>query len=165
MTQDQEVLTALIKRIDKGKPKPEDITELRALLRSGVQHGHMVLSNHAILCQLIEAVASKPAAREIAHHEVEQLRQKFNYSASGPVERTLIEHITICWVRLQTAEHALTQAFGGSFTFIQAKYLELKLGEAQSRYLRAVALLEKLRRHTPPVQINIAQNQQIVRKG
>jgi len=73
----------------------------------------------------------------------------------------LIEHVGVCWLRLQMAERALTRVTSGQHALAEGRYCEARLTEAQARYLRAVALLEKLRRYAPPVQINIA-NQQVI---
>jgi hypothetical protein len=55
----------------------------------------------------------------------------------------------------------LTHNATGIHNAATARHLDARLESAQRRYLRAVALLERLRRHAPSVQINIA-NQQVV---
>lgn len=155
-------LRALMARIDKGKAQPGDMEQLRRLIAADGGRDLAALGERKHGRQLIDATPATPTARAVMRAEVERLQEACGYSRAAGVERALIEHIGLCWLRLQLAESALTHATAGQHTLNEGRYREARLSEAQTRYLRAVALLERLRRYAPPVQINIA-NQQVVR--
>lgn len=158
-------LRALVKRVNAENPSRADVAALRAALATGAGADLQAFTGLTLARQIVEAAGAKGAALAVVEAELTRLRADFGYKDSGPVERVLIDHALTCWARLQVAETKLTnfQSTGGSFA--QGRYHEDALTAAQRRYLRAVGLLERLRRYAPPVtMVNIA-NQQIVSAG
>jgi hypothetical protein len=153
---------ALLARVDKAKPKAEDLDALRATLREGGGGGVRALSSSAQITALVDSSTTSVGTREVMQAEIERMREAFGFERSHGVERALVGHVLLCWVRMQIAEAALTSGASGRHNMREGAYLDGRLSAAQGRFLRAVALLERLRRYAPPlVQVNIAQTQQI----
>lgn len=152
-------MAAITKRIDAGKAQPGDTAALRTSVLQGRTHA---LAPAPLAARLVEGISGGKAAQLVIAVEVERLQESIGHSHSTGVERALIEHIGLCWLRLQIAESALTQYTAVQHSPAEARYREERLTQAQTRYLRAVGLLERLRRYRPAVQINIA-NQQVVK--
>ena len=155
-------LKAIVKRIDTGKAQPGDLASLRAAVAQVDGSTPMVFAHTMLIRHIAEEATDNRSAQVVAVAEVERLQESLGFSRSTGVERMLIEHVGVCWLRLQVAESELTRATSGQHALAEGRYREVRLTEAQVRYLRAVALLEKLRRYAPPLQINIA-NQQVVK--
>ena len=154
-------LRALISRVDTAKPASKDVEALRVALQKGGINYVAALTGRALVKELINGMAPSASARAVVSAEVEELQNSLGYREGSPVERALIDHIGVCWVRLQLAEHVLSSVTSGQHALSDGRYREMRVTEAQTRYLRALALLERLRRYAPNVQINIA-NQQVV---
>ena len=154
-------LKELISRVDKKKPDPGDVAALRTALEKGGLCYAAAVAGRAQVKALVGAIEASEATRVLVTAEVEELQVSLGYAGCSAVERALIDHIGTCWLRLQLAEQSLTYVTTKQHTLNEGRYREARLTEAQTRYLRALALLERLRRYAPSVQINIA-NQQVV---
>ena len=78
------------------------------------------------------------------------------------MERLLIEHVALCWLRVQKVEGGYTAFMTQPEVVIaQADWWERKLTAAQARYVRAVESLARVRRMARPsaVQINVGDQQ------
>jgi len=73
----------------------------------------------------------------------------------------LVAHVALCWVRLQMTEQGYTSvATAEHMSLHEAEYWERRLSATQRRYLRAVGILERVRRlPRPSLQVNIGQKQ------
>lgn len=80
---------------------------------------------------------------------------------ANALERSLIQHVVLCWLRLHDCELRYHTMMGSEPTIAQANYWEKKLSANQARYLRAVETLARVRKLELKVQINVA-GQQIV---
>jgi hypothetical protein len=84
------------------------------------------------------------------------------YDHSSHLERLLIDHIVLCWLRLYDTELRYEAALKEGMSLTLGTYWERKLSSNQHRYLRAVeslARMRKLMERTPALQVNIAQQQ------
>jgi len=87
-------------------------------------------------------------------------RRDLSRPQDGPLEAMLVEHVALCWLRLQMMEQKYTGATSQSLSLAQGDYWERKLSSAQRRYLRAAETLARVRRLALPVmQVNIADKQ------
>lgn len=87
-------------------------------------------------------------------------RREIARPQDGPLEATLVEHVALCWLRLQMMEQRYTRATRESMSLALGDYWERKLSSAQRRYLRAAETLARIRRLALPVmQVNVAEKQ------
>lgn len=93
-----------------------------------------------------------------------ELRNDLGWQEAPAIEQLLIEHVTLCWVRLHAAEQLMT-ALQMEFENVKpesGRYIEARLSTAQGLYLRAVETLARVRRLAVPVLVqNNAVNQQV----
>jgi hypothetical protein len=156
-------LFTLYRRTNKANPKPEDVTALRRFLFEHPEKAKYIgdLSMQAEV-QLIEQALSNNKGAEIATTEVlHKMSEALGIDTAPAIERPLISHVCLCWLRLQLYEVRYTEASSGSLSLAQGAYMEKKLSEHQKRYLRAVETLARIRKLNINIQINMA-HQQIV---
>ncbi len=97
--------------------------------------------------------------------EAHALQRSLGIATATPLEKLLIQDVTICWVRLQGVEQTYSANFntGNGVTLTKAAYLEKRLSATHRRYLQSVESLARVRRLLGRViQVNVAQNQLIV---
>jgi hypothetical protein len=89
------------------------------------------------------------------------MRQGIGYETTPELERALIDHVVLCWLRVQKIEFAYTQVMAESSTFERGAYWERRLTAAQGRYLRVCESLARVRRlsRLAPLQVNIGGQQ------
>lgn len=94
--------------------------------------------------------------------ETDRLKRDLEYTASPQLEQLLIDHILTLRLQLLHAEKRYNDTVvNSSATVAAAAYQDKHLSACQSRYLKAVEMLAKVRRlarNTPSLQINIAQD-------
>lgn len=155
-------LPALIKRVDKSKADPDAVTALREYFIA-----------HPAVCDALGNLAEM-TTRNLAHRSfadvptrlailtrLETMRDDLGYQDANELERSLIQHVVLCWLRLHDCELRYHMMMGDNPTINQANYWERKLSSNQRRYLRSCETLAKVRRLNVKIQVNVA-NQQIV---
>ena len=96
-----------------------------------------------------------------------QVKQQLGYDTSNALEKAMIDHALVCWLRLAEAEtryEALQSE--NNVTITRQEHWEKRLAMAQHRYLKAVESLAKVRRllsAVPLAQINV--NSQVLNAG
>jgi hypothetical protein len=132
----------------------EDIS-LTGLIQSG-----RLSSMNFIRNELIEKISTGDF-RSLMLAEVEVLGTQLDFNNAPPLERLLIDHILTVRLRLLHAEALYNKCMGNqSITLKQGDYRERQLTQSQTRFLRAIenlARVRRLSRNTPSLQINIAQ--------
>jgi hypothetical protein len=97
------------------------------------------------------------AIPEVWRRQLEDLRATLGYDVSPPLERTLIEHLSLCWLRLNLMELRYDAVMASNTTFKHVEHTERRLSEAQKRYTRACEALARVRKlKLPALQVNIA---------
>jgi hypothetical protein len=154
-------LLPVVKRLNKGKPEAGDLSTFRAYLRRNPESWRDFgdLSEFAA-DGIIQGVSGDSlVVSEALDFGRLALREELGYSRSSGLERLLADHVVLCWMRMQEAEHRYTLARRDSLTIDQAAWLERRLSAVQARYLRACEVLARVRklvRDSPAVQVNIA---------
>jgi hypothetical protein len=88
--------------------------------------------------------------------QMREMRDALGYETAPPLERPLIDHACLCWLRLALMELHYSALTDGN-TFRAFEHAEKRLAAAQKRFSRAVELLARVRRlKLPAVQINVA---------
>jgi len=162
MTEFSEI-NALFQRVDKEKPKHEDVEKLREVLTKYPplsQIGGDLVKQ--VERQLIEhALPTQQGARISIERYCEYQRNELGFETATPLERSLIAHVVLCWLRLYVTELRYESRMEENLSLPQGAYWEKKLSANQRRYLRSVETLARIRKLSINVQINMA-HQQIV---
>lgn len=160
-------LEALVKRVNGKNPTRADLDALRRVLDTHDGAVLSVIGGTAVLSHIFDkynAGNAGAAARLVMEAEARRMGERLGRDSAPPFERPLIDHIVVCWVRLQLVERDQAANTSGAHNRESGAYWDRRLSEAQRRYLRAFNLLAKLRHMAPAVQVNIA-NQQVVQNG
>jgi hypothetical protein len=110
-----------------------------------------------------ETLEATPLVRESVKAGRVALRRGLGYDGATELERLLIDHVALCWLRQQMMELRYQRFIHeGTRTLAQAKYDEDRMNSTQARYLRALETLARVRRllRMPPlVQVNVGAQQ------
>lgn len=153
-----------VMKVDRENPTPQDIANLRAVLRADPILGRVLFDLSQVNTdRLIESLAPDSVlVREAISVTVETMRDDLGYRQAPEMERLLIEHVALCWLRVQKVEGGYTAFLTQREVVIaQADWWERKLTAAHARYVRAVESLARVRRMARPsaVQINVGDQQ------
>jgi len=164
------VARAFVELLDKcntAKPKAADVLDLRQALVKMPELWRLGGDIARIAAEdMIDEVKGTPALKESMKAGRIAMRKELGFDAASPLEKMLIEHVTLCWMRLELAEYHYTGCTTGSSTLAQAKFYEHRLSAVQRRYLRACETLARVRRLAlPAVQVNIGEKQVNVAGG
>ena len=159
-------LEALAARVSGNNATPRDMEALRRALAAQDSEGLrlMVLDRTAVLTDMLDKYTDNAAVKIVMRADAERMLGTLGRDAAPPFERPLIDHIVLCWVRLQLVERNMSNVTSKPHSPEMGAYWDRRLTEAQRRYLRAVNLLAKVRHMGPAVQVNIA-NQQVVQNS
>ena len=149
----------MLERCNTENPSPEDIETLREELQARPKLWRLYGDLAEVMTrEMIEGIQASRAIKESVEAGRKAMRGQLNYDKSPLLEQMLIDHVILCWLRLQMAEHAYTGWAGGSLA--QGDFRERRLSAVQRRYLRAVETLARIRRIAlPALQINVGDKQ------
>lgn len=157
-------LRAVLAKVDRERPDPKALADLRAMMREVPSLPRVLCDIAAINAErVIETLVSGTVGREAMTAHAVVMRDGLGYREAPELERGLIEHIVLCWLRVQKVEQGYTHAMGESMTLAKADWWERRLSATQARYLRACEGLARVRRLTRPgphaLQVNIGGQQ------
>ena len=162
---DAEEISALLKRCDGKRPSRADLAHLQELLSLPGMWRMVDLAHNAAMRAITETVTSD-GARVTMRANYEGLCRDLGRAKSPPLEQGLIDHVALCWLRLQVVEQQYSGIHASSMTLAQGDYWERRLSAAQRRYLRACESLARVRRlRLPAMQINIGKEQTNIATG
>lgn len=155
----QELIT-LLANVDKENPNPNDMDKLRAYLNANPAIADE-LGNLATMAQngLANRSFAERSIRMSILVRLEQMRDGMGYQDAGELEKSLIAHLVLCWLRLHDCELRYHAAIAESMTLTKADWWERKLAHNQRRYLRACETLARVRKLNVKIQVNMAQRQ------
>lgn len=159
-----EKVTALVEAVDSGKPTNEQRAELACYFDQFPKLAKLQGdANEHITTRLIQSLhgsGSEAGEMAVLTH-LRNIKAGMGYKGAPIAEQMLIDHICICWLRLQLAEWRHLNHTTEGHDMKDGAYWENVLNAAQKRYLRAVESLARVRSLNVKIQINMA-NQQIV---
>jgi hypothetical protein len=168
-TPGQSEIAELITLTNKEKPDPKDIEQLRQYLGNHPEEVALVgnLANQ-VEGQLISTALRFSGFLATATGEYcTKMRADMGYQAASALEKGLIDHVVICWLRLHICEFQYEQYTKGA-TLTVAAFWEDTLSATQKRYLRSIETLARVRRllkePKSPV-LNMLLAQQINNRG
>jgi len=138
---------ALIRRVSGGKATAEDFAAARVLIESKPDIWGKLgdLMDHARGAFLREMNMDE-FTRQCAIFRAETMARDLGIEQAGPLDKMLIEHVVLCWLRLGLIELQYTSTMSQSVTLTLGIYMEKRLSAAQKRYTRACESLAKVRR-------------------
>lgn len=98
--------------------------------------------------------------RKQIENGLRKFRSDLSYSTSSALEKTLIDQILICWLRLYFVEDKVSNLSKSSHPVREVEFWDKRQNAAQMRFLRATESLARIKRMKivfPQVQINIAK--------
>ncbi len=156
-------LRAAVMKVDKDNPAPEDLAHLRVVLRAEPDLARELFDLAALTsAEVIRSILPRaPLGCEAISARADTMRVGLGSATAPEIERGLIEHVVLCWLRLQAVESRYTYAMGQSQELAWAYWWERRLTAAQGRYMRACECLARVRRLAGPsaVQINVGDQQ------
>lgn len=156
-------MVELFKATNKEKPAPADLERLR---KHFVEHPNDI----ALLGDLTNQVESR-LCDTFKHSQImiislqgycKTLRKELGYKGAPMLEKTLIDHVVICWMRMHICELQYETYTKGA-TLTVATFWENTLSATQKRYLRACETLARIRKLNINIQVNIGDKQVITR--
>lgn len=164
-------LQAAMKQVDTEHPTPQALTALRASFDEAPEIWRKIFDvTDTAIDRVVKTIVSGTIGQELLKRQVRDLRAEMGAGETSAMERTLINHIALCWLRVQSTELAYARVMEGKELSIrQADHWDRRLGAAQQRYLRACESLARVRRLArpprPPLQVNIGGQQVNVAGG
>ncbi len=154
----------LLAQANKEHPRPADVKALSDLLykNKGMELWKEVMGMGALAeYAALESILGdrNQGSRECWKQRLETMRSDLGYASATPLERLLIQHVTLCWLNLNVTEYKHSNMMKESITLTLGMYWEKRLSAAQKRFARAcetLARVRKLSRNTPALQVNIA---------
>lgn len=144
-------LGALLTKINKERPSPADVARVNEVLDKlpnlAWELGN--LANQTELQIIENALRKDKATMLLVSRRMGLMRDEMGYEQATIIERGLIEHCVLCWLRLYVTELRYEGAMK-DVTLAQGAYWEKKLSANQKRYLRAIETLARVRRLMQP---------------
>jgi hypothetical protein len=143
-----DAVNALIKNTDKENPKPEHLEALRKELDEKPELARIIGNiNKQVFAGILDQATSKSALlKECAERYINEMKAELGYHSSTFVEKMLIDEIVMRWLRLQVMESDHKNTTYKSHSLTEGIYIDKRLHLAQSRFLRAIETLAKVRR-------------------
>ncbi len=98
-------------------------------------------------------------AQESLERAMESMRSELAGPNATPLEKLLVDRVVACWLHVAYADAMYAQNMQ-NLTLDQGDYYQRRQDRAHRRYLSAIRALAQVRRLlTPPIQVNIAEQQ------
>lgn len=158
-------LREIIRATNKEKPAQADIERLETYLTKHPQTMQALgnLANQVMTVVIDNAFSSATTSVSVASFTA-SMRIDLGYKQATVIERGLIDHVILCWLRLYVAEFHYEQ-FSKNASLDRALFWEKALTQNQKRYLRAVETLARVRRlmkDPPNPAFNLLLKQQVL---
>jgi hypothetical protein len=157
-------LHAALQGANSHTASPAKVSTFKEALRACVKAG--VLPECRLKSPLAAArdyalEASKPTTGQaiplIWEEQADALSDELGIKTAPALERMIIEHIVLCWLRLAVAELQFSAIMSHGGTLAQIEHHQRRVDAAQKRFTRASESLARLRKLArPSVQINVA---------
>lgn len=156
---EQNDLGSVLARCQTKTVKSKDLalleSELDANPRAIAELGNLTQIN---ITQMAKGF-NNPGLLVILEKYVPKLKKDLGYDTAPKIQRLAIDAIALSWLRWQKTEYEHTWHSRQGLSLNQAAYWDKSLTAAQGRYLKALntlAKIQKLARHDPALQVNIA---------
>ena len=108
----------------------------------------------------IERYRGNTAAHESIQTGLNQMRDELGFARASATERLVIEQILTCWAQCSVVGNRLEQVSAGPHSLSEGLYWERRYNGAQTRLVRSIEVLARLRKlELPTLQVNIGEKQ------
>jgi hypothetical protein len=153
-------LERLLDATSGAKPKGSDLAALRQGFAGSPTLWRRMSMAQASALTVMRQVTDSEKGEVILWANYDGMVHDLGGESAPPLERALIEHVALCWLRLQDVEQRCSHAAGEPHSIAELDFLERRLSATQRRYLRACETLARVRRlRLPAVQVNIGERQ------
>lgn len=153
---------ALIRRMEKAKPDPKDVSAFRKVLANSPTVW-AIAGDLARIARdkMLTGLNANALIRESAEEGIRRMARDLAGEDAPLIERLLAEHAALCWANYYLTQYGYHQVLSESVTLNQGTYWEKRLTTVQRRYLRALESLARVRRLLRPhaLQVNIGARQ------
>ena len=154
---DRQEAMARVRDLMETELSAAQASEMRRLLDNLPDLWHKVNVAHMAARVAVEAVTEPTGTRELLMANYEGMRRELGRAEATPLEKALIDHVALCWWRLQSVEQTYSKVMSQSVTLTLGRYWEKRLSAVQHRFLRACTTLARIRKMgLPALQVNIA---------
>lgn len=139
----------LFRKTNKRDAKEADVDALRAMLNKHESErlwDTKVGPMGAALSFTLQTLPFGQGFAECWRKRMPEMRDDLGYKDASELEKLLIQHITLCWLRLAMAEAHSSLAYENDVSLAVATFHEKKLTACQKRFTRACESLVKVRR-------------------
>lgn len=150
-------LESIVKAANTDEPREATLVKLQGLL---AEHPVAALITERLA---VEAVAGQMSAGEgdrcLVNSAYLEMCGRLGEDGSSDLEKVVIRHLVICWLRLQDMErrYSTVTAQPGNITTLD--FWERRLCATQRRFLRAVEALNRIRKVPLSLQVNVGDKQ------
>lgn len=143
---DSEELYQIIKATNKENPAQADVDRLKTYLaehpKDVAKLGNLAIQVEALV---VDQAFSTALNKNATYAYMANMRADMGYNSADTIEKSLIDNVVLCWLRLYVAEFYYEQ-YTKNATLERAMFWEKALSTNQRRYLRAVETLARVRR-------------------
>src|SRR5262245_32803456 len=136
---------AILRRVNTNKPSPKDMEAFRALIaekpRQYTELGATFLDSRQVYLNTLNGVE-----RECIKLRLAEVEKELSAPGDGAIERLLIGHVTLCWLRLMMIEREYAVVMNQSISLTLGAYWEKRLSATQKRFIRATENLMRVRK-------------------
>lgn len=95
--------------------------------------------------QLKDKISTSAGTSAMVEIETRGMRESFGYDSATEIEKLMINRVVMCWLRVMMAENYLSQTQKESKLVTAWEFAERSLMRANSKYIRAVESLARIR--------------------
>lgn len=136
---------AILRKVNRKDPTSEDMKAFRALVaerpRDYTELGATFLDSRQIYLNSMNGIE-----REAIKLRLVEVEKELSAPGDGAMEKLLISHVALCWLRLMMIEREYTIVMNQSITLTLGAYWEKRLNATQKRFIRATENLMRVRK-------------------
>jgi hypothetical protein len=148
----------IVDRTNKENPDPADVVKLKEMLAASPKLWRVAgdYSEHAIN-QITSDIEGSAFVIESVRAGADKLKEELDYRSAPPLEKLLINQVSLCWLRLNMLERTHWIKTNRSHTAEDGLYWDRRLGNAQRRFTHACNALARVRKLTLASELHKAQ--------
>jgi hypothetical protein len=148
----------IVDRTNKENPDPADVAKLKEMLAASPRLWRVAgdYSEHAIY-QITSDIEGTVFVVESVRAGVDKLKEDLGYKSAPPLEKLLINQISLCWLRLNMLERTHWIKTYESHISEDGLYWDRRLNNAQRRFTRACDSLARVRKLILAAELHKAQ--------
>jgi len=142
---------ALMRRVSAENPSGEDVAALAALMRSEPERWRNTGNMIELAAQLfIDSFQTSEMEKEILRYKCERMKADLGEETDGAMERAMIDHVVLCWLRLGVMQQQYSRVTSDGITLTMGLFWEKRLSSAQKRFDDACVSLARVRKLNRP---------------